>query len=173
MSPRTACQRYLLRPLNVSFRSKYWNYKITNSQCSQIRYVRLKILLPLLNFSLLTSHLSLAGTTALKTLNVSANKLTELPDSLVQTSTALVTLYLSRNKLIHLPEDIGIFLLLTQSNQESNLMISLNGDIGKLSSLQRLNISMNEIAHLPTSIGNLAHLEELFASQNKLQVLPR
>lgn len=84
----------------------------------------------------------------LRGLNLSGNKLTELPDSIGNLS-QLQFLWIMSNQLTHLPESIG-----------------------NLSQLRQLWLQENQLTHLPESIGNFSQLQEFELEENNLMYLP-
>ena len=132
--------------------------------------------------------------TSITMLNLSYNKLTELPKS-IRKITSLRKLELQYNQLTKLPKSIGklteLELLDLQKNQLTKLPISIGNltnlrelvlqenqltklpeCIGKLESLKEAYISKNQLTELPESIGNLKSLEFLYLENNKLTELP-
>jgi leucine-rich repeat protein SHOC2 len=93
-------------------------------------------------------------------LDLSGQKLTELPDSIGDLD-SLVELDLSNNQLTCLPDSIGNLTKLTRLNLESNRLTRLPESIGNLVKLTVLNIYRNRLTELPESIGNLTKITQL------------
>ena len=130
----------------------------------------------------------------IKKLDLSNNKLTQLPVDILQL-TRLTTLNLSYNQLTHLPVEIGQLTQLTTFNVSNNKLtilpvelwqltrlaelylsntnlIQLPVEIGQLTLLTTLDLSGNNLTHLPVDIGHLTLLTSLYLTNNKLTHLP-
>ena len=117
---------------------------------------------------------SLGNLTALTTLDLSVNQLTRLPDSLdtLRSLTALTTLDFTRNQLTQLPDSFGSLTALTQLNLRGNQLTRLPDSFGNLTALTTLHLSGNLLALLPDSFGNLTALTTLGLGDNQLAQLP-
>ena len=103
----------------------------------------------------------------LKTLNISKNKLINIPDVIGQLVN-LDYLALSDNELVELPESISQLVNLKTLNISKNKLINIPDVIGKLVDLDYFSLSDNELAELPCTIGRLINLNTLDISKNKL-----
>ncbi|KAI7748860.1 hypothetical protein M8C21_024947 [Ambrosia artemisiifolia] len=105
-------------------------------------------------------------------LNLFANKLTALPDSLAGLA-SLEELNVSTNLFASLPEAIGSLQQLQILNVSSNKLISVPDGICKCRSLVEFDASLNQIKKLPSNIGyGLVNLRKLLMPLNKLRSLP-
>lgn len=110
----------------------------------------------------------------LKSLQCSQNKLTSLPDSIGQLA-SLETLHLSHNALKTLPPSLSqCSKLQTLTLEGNNLGPRLPEGVftSALSALKELVLARNDLESLPDSLGKLAGLERLIVSQNRLAALP-
>ncbi|XP_055336828.1 leucine-rich repeat and calponin homology domain-containing protein-like isoform X2 [Paramacrobiotus metropolitanus] len=128
------------------------------------------------------------------TADVSRNRLSELPDSLLELVflefldcrenllkslpndimrlRCLVHLDLSRNLLSSLPAVICKLPALEILLVSHNRLQSLPEEMGSLQSLMDLNVSCNQLTHLPASLSRLSALRSLDVRKNLLQALP-
>ena len=104
-------------------------------------------------------------------LNLSNNKLTQLPVEIGQLS-QLTMLDVSYNNLTQLPVEIGQLTQLTTLHLSHNKLSQLPVEIGELTQLTSLHLSNNKLTHLPVEIGNLIQLTTLYLQNNKLTHLP-
>ncbi|MBS3903918.1 MAG: hypothetical protein KGZ39_01160 [Simkania sp.] len=98
--------------------------------------------------------------------------LSSLPQRVFGELTQLTDLDVSGNRLEELPEEIVELSRLTTLKAYSNQLRSLPKDIGKLQKLDALDISENNLLELPVGIGELVNLTSLDLSENPLQGLP-
>lgn len=109
--------------------------------------------------------------TALTALDLSANKLMELPAEIGQLP-VLSVLWLDDNQLTELPPEIGRLSALTALYLENNQLTRLLAEIGRLSTLRYLSLYGNQLTDIPGEISRLTALTELGLSANKLKTLP-
>jgi leucine-rich repeat protein SHOC2 len=102
-------------------------------------------------------------------LDLSGQKLTELPDSIGELD-SLLELDLSNNQLIRLPDSIGNLTKLTYLNLRSNHLNELPNSIGKLRKLKTLVIHKNSLIKLPESISNLTQITRLRLDDHPSQI---
>lgn len=107
----------------------------------------------------------------LRTLDLSSNKLPDLPPWIVQFS-VLKGLILANNKLSSLPEEIGSLKKLEVLSLEQNLLTRLPPSIGCLSSLKTLNVSGNRLREFPREVCQLRNLEFINLAGNAITKLP-
>ncbi len=114
---------------------------------------------------------------AVTTLDLSKQKLTELPPEIGQL-TKLTELDLYHNKLNQWPPEIGQLTNLTVLSLYGNQLTELPPEIGQLTNLEKLVLGDiffcggNEIKVLPPEIGQLTKLTVLSLSGNQLTELP-
>ncbi|MEE6498580.1 hypothetical protein FKM82_003165 [Ascaphus truei] len=113
----------------------------------------------------------LCGLSNLCHLDLSFNRLTELPSCITSLS-CLSALLLCYNQLRTLPDAIGSLKNLTFLSVTSNCLTELPASIGQLRSLEKLNLSENELGSLPEEIGGLQGCIDLDLSGNCLKELP-
>ena len=116
---------------------------------------------------------SLGALANLKTLRLSFNKLTKLPNEGLQMVSNLLTLQLYDNQLTRLPDSICTLTQLKHVSVGVNRLQQIPEQFGRLVNLKELYLDFNAIARLPESFGYLASLELLFLNNNKLTQLPR
>lgn len=120
---------------------------------------------------------SISNLKSLKKLYVGQNKLTILPDSIIQL-TSLQILDFRNNKLKTLPQAIGNLKSLKKLYLGQNQLTILPDSITNLELLQILDLGghimldCNNLTVLPESIGNLKSLQMLDLSNNKIESLP-
>jgi internalin A len=107
----------------------------------------------------------------LKLLNLSYNRLTEIPESITRLK-KLTALYLSHNQLADLPGSITRLRNLTTLYLNDNGLTELPDSITRLQNLTALHLSRNELTELPDSITRLQNLTMLNLSDNGLTELP-
>mmetsp|Transcript_11543 Transcript_11543/g.29486 ORF Transcript_11543/g.29486 Transcript_11543/m.29486 type:complete len:279 (-) Transcript_11543:5-841(-) len=106
-----------------------------------------------------------------KTLDVTNNRLTELPGS-IEANAALVRLVVARNLLASLPLELYGLAGLKVLNLEGNRLASLPPGISGLQRLDTLNVSSNVLRSLPEELGQLGALKILHCAANRLEALP-
>ncbi|KAG6447588.1 hypothetical protein O3G_MSEX005044 [Manduca sexta] len=113
--------------------------------------------------------------TAAKTgvLQISENKLKEIPNDVFNLCDVLRNLDLSKNKLTYLPEDICKLKHLKQLNLDNNKIDTIPNFLCNLQKLELLNVSNNLLVNLPQNLNNLRHLKQVYASHNKIQDFPK
>lgn len=104
-------------------------------------------------------------------LSLSYNKLRQLPRSLNKFHT-LTTLLLSNNQLCEIPEEIGSLVSLRHLEMNDNYLKDVPASIGGCRSLVRLELANNHFDCLPSTIAYLPSLEVLILSNNKIEYLP-
>lgn len=109
------------------------------------------------------------GTFALRSLNVSANRLKNV-DALKQCS-ELRVLDLSGNKLEHFGECLHPDNELRTLNLASNFIRSVEGSFASMQHLERLNLSDNLLEAIPADIGSLEALEVFEALDNRIEAI--
>ena len=97
------------------------------------------------------------------------NQLVGLPTS-IQRLTKLEVLNLSGNKLTELPSEISDLRELRGLWVRDNQLVGLPISIQRLTKLERLALNGNKLTELPTEIGDLRLLSELSVSHNPLTV---
>mmetsp|Transcript_36270 Transcript_36270/g.76961 ORF Transcript_36270/g.76961 Transcript_36270/m.76961 type:complete len:297 (+) Transcript_36270:14-904(+) len=108
----------------------------------------------------------------LKSVDLSVNKLSKLPDSISGWGARLHTLNLGSNALASLPESVGDLVGLKKLIISSNKLNILPLALGKLTSLQELRASDNSVVELPDCFGSLDMLAEVDLAGNNLKGLP-
>lgn len=120
------------------------------------------------------SSLKLHYDTASKTgvLQLSDQKLKEVPSDVFNLCEILRNLDLSKNRIATLPEDLGKFKHLKQLNLDTNKLQMLPTCIVNLKKLEMLNVSNNQIATLPHSFSNLSNLKQVYLNSNNFNHFP-
>lgn len=106
------------------------------------------------------------------TLKLSQRELGEFPHDLRALAPLLRTLDLSENKFTRIPDDIGNFTLLKQLNISHNKLITLPETLGALIKLESLNASSNQIRSIPWSVSKLTRLKYINLSDNQITEFP-
>ena len=101
----------------------------------------------------------------LKVLNVSHNKLIQLPPE-IRYLTNLKQLYIYNNKLAQLPTEIRYLTNLTELIAYANQLTDLPSSIRFLTKLNELKLNNNQLSHLPCEIRFLTNLMEINISDN-------
>ncbi|KAF7121078.1 hypothetical protein RHSIM_Rhsim13G0019900 [Rhododendron simsii] len=107
----------------------------------------------------------------LETLDLSANNMPTLPDSICDL-TCLKRLTLEGCNLSHLPCEIGRLILLEGLSLAGNSLLTLPDSICNLACLKFLNLNDCNLSHLPDRIGILSLLEILYLERNNVCSLP-
>ncbi|KAF2545259.1 hypothetical protein F2Q70_00023379 [Brassica cretica] len=111
--------------------------------------------------------------TAMKSLDVSFNSISELPEQ-IGSATSLVKLDCSSNRLKELPESLGRCLDLSDLKASNNQISSLHEDMANCSKLSKLDVEGNKLTALSErQIASWTMLTELNASKNMLVDLPQ
>eukprot|EP01147_Barroeca_monosierra_P010860 gene10860-2935_t len=108
----------------------------------------------------------------LQILDVSSNKLTQLPACISRLSETLVDLNLSNNNLELLPDEVCQLFQLRELSVGRNKLDRLPTDLGQLQALVSLDVSNNSITKLPISIAAIVKLTTLNVENNPLIVPP-
>lgn len=109
-----------------------------------------------------------------KLLSLAGQNLLELPDDMLESATeaSVVTIDLSRNKLSELPDKMSAIVTVTDLKLTSNQLTYLPEWIGeKYKYLHVLDISKNYLESLPLSIGSLKYLQDIDLSFNRYILL--
>jgi Leucine-rich repeat (LRR) protein len=101
--------------------------------------------------------------------DLSKNKLTQLPDGLSQLCTKLAELNMNSNALKEIPASIKIFENLKYLDISCNQLESLPVQMSALKGLRELNISNNRFVTFPMCIYDIVSLEILLACSNKIE----
>lgn len=103
----------------------------------------------------------------LSSLNASFNELTDLPKSMTSCR-RLLDLYLSSNKMIHIPKVIMSFATLRSLVMCKNQLTTIPESIGALFHLKTLDFSNNNIHSFPKIIQHYKELRHLSLSHNRI-----
>jgi len=106
-------------------------------------------------------------------LNLRGKKLKRVPPQVFSSFPNLVDLDLSRNRLKELPDSLWALGRVKRLNLSKNQIEQLPPSLGRMNHLEELVISQNEITSLPDSIGKLDRLRMIDAWSNNLDELPR
>lgn len=118
----------------------------------------------------LKQHYETASKTGV--LQVSNQKLKEIPDDVFGLAEVLRNLDISKNRIAVLPDEISRFKQIKQLNIEGNRLQCLPSSISSLKKLEMLNASLNMIRGLPSSFVELSHLKQIYLSSNRLREFP-
>jgi len=121
--------------------------------------------------SALAEELFLDEAFGVEEINLQANALAGLPDSLWAIDT-ITSLSLSSNRIAALPPALGQLHALKTLLLADNCLEEVPEEIGALQECQELSLAWNKIKALPASIGTLANVRTLNVSYNELTELP-
>ncbi|XP_011881577.1 PREDICTED: leucine-rich repeat-containing protein 40-like isoform X2 [Vollenhovia emeryi] len=110
-----------------------------------------------------------------KLCSLAGQNLQEIPEEALEDAAeaSIATIDLSRNKLSELPDKMSAIVTVTDLKLTSNHLASLPEWIGeKFKCLQVLDISKNHLHSLPSSIGCLKYLRDIDLSFNRFTELP-
>ncbi|MDR0412133.1 MAG: AAA family ATPase [Treponema sp.] len=110
-------------------------------------------------------------TETMQSLNISMNKLEEIP-SFIMTFSSLEALDASSNRLKKLPDAVTTLLFLKKLKINDNDLTELPENIDKLAMLETLDVSRNKLVKLPESVKNLRALKRFDFILNKLAEVP-
>jgi hypothetical protein len=108
----------------------------------------------------------------LKNIYLNKNRIRWIPTNWFNRFSQIKTLDLSRNKITTIPDSISRLTNLEGLFLDGNNIENVPESIGHLSKLVRLNLALNKIKALPESIGNLKNLEDFYVEYNQLRILP-
>lgn len=124
---------------------------------------------------------------SLKKLNLSANRLREVPFE-VWYLDGLETLNLRRNKIEHLPREKGNLVTLRELQEwelgvdhmkalttlllDNNRLRTLPNELTQVKTLKHLSLTSNALSSLPEAIGELSNLAHLSCEENELRDIP-
>lgn len=102
-------------------------------------------------------------------IDLSKNKLCELPNGLQQISSQIFELNLNANSLNRIQPFVAQFDHIKYLNISCNQLETLPDELGLMITLREINFANNRIKVFPTCIYNLIHLEILLACDNKIE----
>ena len=105
----------------------------------------------------------------LEKLTLDRDHLSELP--YVGKLLNLKSLSISNNKLTLLPDDIGLIDGLKTLILHGNQLIELNSAVGELENLEKIDLRSNKLAYLTPTVSQLRNLKYLDVSENMIQSL--
>jgi leucine-rich repeat protein SHOC2 len=129
-----------------------------------------KISLNLANMGWTEVPLALQHFSQVVELDLSGNKLMELP-AFVENLSHLKKLNLANNQITSLPEQIGRLNQLEELDLSGNLLSALPTGMKDMSQLTKLNLKNNRFTAFPTVTKLLPRVQELALSQNGIEVL--
>jgi len=107
----------------------------------------------------------------LKTLDLSATAISELPLG-VSALNGLKQLYLADNQFKSLPSVVGDLKALEYLNLDRNQLTTLPDELGDCLMLRWLRLNSNQVAALPASVGVLKSLQRVYLADNKFETVP-
>ncbi|XP_055540760.1 leucine-rich repeat-containing protein 57 [Wyeomyia smithii] len=105
-------------------------------------------------------------------LKISQMRLNEFPSALKSFPNVLKTLDLSENRFTELPDEIGKFTILKHLCVSGNRLHSLNDNIGTLVKLETLNASNNLIDRIPVQLNHCLNLKQVILGNNQITDFP-
>lgn len=118
----------------------------------------------------LKQHYETASKTGV--LQLSNQKLKEIPMDVYNLSEVLRSLDVSKNKITTLSEDIGKLKLVKQFNIESNRVEVITAAIVNMKKLEMFNASNNMLVRLPEKFALLSNLKQVYLNSNKIKDFP-
>lgn len=112
-----------------------------------------------------------ASDAEVRTVDLSKNQLTKVPDKLEMLARHVSEIMLGLNRLTFLPTWIGSFHRLQFLDLQGNQLSDLPTDLAELLYLREINISANRFEQIPACIYEMAQLEILFAADNRIDLL--
>ncbi|XP_076636739.1 uncharacterized protein LOC143349394 [Colletes latitarsis] len=104
-------------------------------------------------------------------LNLSNNRLSDLPDSL-NLLERLTYLNLGYNKFVCVPNVVGKLTSLKTLKAHQNSIICCTNSLETLSNLESLDLSSNQLSDLPSSCASLIRLKSLRLAKNRFEKIP-
>lgn len=126
---------------------------------------------PALNAPQIASVANGCASPSLGVLNLSFNRLTDLPAAIGSALPALQQLYVAENRLAALPDSL-LACPLTDLFASGNPLKSLPAGLEKCTGLVKLSLAACQLAVLPDGVGRLPRLHFLDVSFNALTKLP-
>ena len=120
----------------------------------------------------LNLNMSIVQLENLQNLNLSDNKLTDVPKEIGNLHN-LQILYLYNNKLMHVPKEIGNLQNLQLLHLSNNQLTNVPKEIGNLQNLKYIYLHNNQLTDVPEEIGNLKNLQRLDLYNNQLTYVPK
>ncbi|KAI6191425.1 Protein lap1 [Aphelenchoides bicaudatus] len=114
---------------------------------------------------------SILNCKALEQLDISSNRLSDLPDQFGELD-RITDLTLSHNCLDSLPNSIGRLKRMTILKADDNNLTRLTPAIGSCTALTELFLMQNFLSEIPSSIGNLNNLVNLNLDKNQAPAIP-
>ncbi|GBG25281.1 Leucine-rich repeat-containing protein 1 [Hondaea fermentalgiana] len=108
------------------------------------------------------------GATSLRMLQLADNKLTVVPDGLIEALPDLRELFLDGNQLSSLPSDLGSLSSLRVLEAGGNRLTDLPSSISSLDRLTSLGLLSNELEDLPSKLDRLTALQHLELQNNMI-----
>ncbi|XP_073949333.1 leucine-rich repeat-containing protein 40-like isoform X1 [Choristoneura fumiferana] len=100
--------------------------------------------------------------------DISKNKLTEVPKGILQVRNTLSQLVLSSNSISSVPREISELTHLQYLDLGKNCLSDLPAELGTLKNMRELVISNNKFTHIPHCVYSLENLEILLAAENRI-----
>ncbi len=113
---------------------------------------------------------SISNLKNLETLDLEGNKVTCIQE--LMDLTQLVKLNLSTNKIKELPQKIGNLKHLKELNIDHNQLLALNEALGNCSSLESLSVCCNKLECIETYLFSMSSLRDLDLSRNFIKMIP-
>ncbi|VVC91816.1 unnamed protein product [Leptidea sinapis] len=112
--------------------------------------------------------------TASKTgvLQITNNKIKDIPEEVLNLSENLRNLDLSKNKISRISDEISKLKNLKQLKLDCNLIQDIPNSLTNLKKLELLNVSSNKISSLPQSFSYLTNLKQVYLSNNNFTHFP-
>lgn len=108
----------------------------------------------------------------LKSLDISENRFTVLPDADLARFTLLKTLNVSTNRLEALPDCLGVLLKLENLLAGNNMILYVTPSLANLKNLKQVQLGNNQITQFPIMLCGLEKLDMLDLSRNKITSIP-
>lgn len=114
---------------------------------------------------------SFAGLAALESVDLSNNKINELPKEFGKL-TQLRTFRINYNQLKALPEGIATIVNLNELSASNNHLAYIPSNLGQSRLLESLDLSFNVLTSIPEELGNCLNIGHIWLNDNKISAIP-
>lgn len=109
--------------------------------------------------------------TALKSINLSNNKVESLPAA-IGNLIHLESMHLDNNQLHEIPDELAVLNFLKHFTAAENSIHSIPSGLGQSHNLETLDLSYNQLRTIPEELGNCNQLYEIHLNNNLIESIP-